>query len=153
MAVSLDGTAFHQIDYNISSPTLVTSAPGGVTVRIPAGQTTATITITPVADGAAEPAETVILSAEGSLATVTIVDVFPIVTFTVINANDAGAGSLRQAIVDANNAPGNDLILFAIPGGGVQTINLQSPLPTVTRHPHDRRHLARPASAARRSSS
>jgi hypothetical protein len=32
--------------------------------------------------------------------------------FTVTNLNDAGAGSLRQAILDANGAPGADRVLF-----------------------------------------
>ncbi|HKL49919.1 MAG TPA: DUF4347 domain-containing protein, partial [Wenzhouxiangellaceae bacterium] len=31
-------------------------------------------------------------------------------TFTVANTDDAGAGSLRQAIIDANNAPGPDVV-------------------------------------------
>jgi len=33
-------------------------------------------------------------------------------TYTVINANDAGPGSLRQAVLDANAQPGADEILF-----------------------------------------
>ncbi|MBD8526875.1 Calx-beta domain-containing protein [Pseudomarimonas arenosa] len=33
-------------------------------------------------------------------------------TFTVTNTDDAGAGSLRQAIADANAAMGDDLVLF-----------------------------------------
>lgn len=33
-------------------------------------------------------------------------------TFTVINLNDAGAGSLRQAIADANGAAGADTVVF-----------------------------------------
>lgn len=37
-------------------------------------------------------------------------------TFTVINTSDAGAGSLRQAIEDANAATGPHTIEFAIPG-------------------------------------
>ena len=36
-------------------------------------------------------------------------------TYTVINSADAGAGSLRQAIMDANTNPGLDTIDFAIP--------------------------------------
>jgi hypothetical protein len=46
-------------------------------------------------------------------------------TFTVTNTNDSGAGSLRQAILDANanNNPGEqDHINFNIPGTGVHTI-------------------------------
>ena len=43
-------------------------------------------------------------------------------TFTVTNTNDSGAGSLRQAILDANASAGADLIDFNIPGAGVHTI-------------------------------
>jgi parallel beta-helix repeat protein len=60
-------------------------------------------------------------------------------TFLVCNTNDAGAGSLRQAILDANanpNSGGPDLIDFNIPGAGVQTINVGSTtgmaLPAIT---------------------
>lgn len=35
-------------------------------------------------------------------------------TFTVTNVNDSGAGSLRQAVLDANSAAGADTIEFAI---------------------------------------
>src|SRR5207302_1415818 len=51
--------------------------------------------------------------------------------FTVINTNDAGAGSLRQAILDANNSPGADVINFQI-GQGTPTISLSSSLPEIT---------------------
>jgi hypothetical protein len=53
-------------------------------------------------------------------------------TFTVTNTNDDGAGSLRQAILDANATPGTDAINFAIPGTGVQTIAPATALPTIT---------------------
>jgi hypothetical protein len=53
-------------------------------------------------------------------------------SFTVINTNDSGAGSLRQAISDANGSAGLDTINFAIPGAGVQTIALASALPVIT---------------------
>ena len=33
-------------------------------------------------------------------------------TFSVLNTNDAGTGSLRQAIIDANNSAGADVIEF-----------------------------------------
>ena len=53
-------------------------------------------------------------------------------TFTVTTTNDAGAGSLRAAIIDANAAAGTDTIDFNIAGAGVHTINLTSALPTIT---------------------
>jgi hypothetical protein len=53
-------------------------------------------------------------------------------TFTVLNTADSGAGSLRQAILDANANSGADLIDFNIGGGGVQTISPTSALPTIT---------------------
>ena len=53
-------------------------------------------------------------------------------TFTVTTTGDSGAGSLRQAIADANAAAGADTIAFNIPGAGVHTIVLGSALPTVT---------------------
>jgi len=52
-------------------------------------------------------------------------------TFTVTNTNDSGAGSLRQAILDANDAAGPDRIEFAI-GSGPQLIAPLTPLPEVT---------------------
>jgi hypothetical protein len=57
------------------------------------------------------------------------------VSFYVTSVDDDGAGSLRRALTDANarpNAPGPDRILFAIPGSGVHTIALRSPLPAIT---------------------
>ncbi|HEU5249882.1 MAG TPA: hypothetical protein VFW15_07830, partial [Thermoanaerobaculia bacterium] len=53
-------------------------------------------------------------------------------TFVVVNTSDSGAGSLRQAILDANAAPGADLIGFSIPGPGVHTISPLSSLPALT---------------------
>ncbi len=44
---------------------------------------------------------------------------------TVTNTSDAGAGSLRQAIADVD--PGGEII-FAIPGGGPNTIVISAPL-------------------------
>ncbi|MCA1683666.1 MAG: right-handed parallel beta-helix repeat-containing protein, partial [Actinobacteria bacterium] len=53
--------------------------------------------------------------------------------FTVTNTNDAGAGSLRQAITDANASAGTtDTIAFNIAGAGVHTIAPTSALPIVT---------------------
>ena len=52
--------------------------------------------------------------------------------FVVTNTQDSGAGSLRQAILDANANPGPDDITFNIPGAGVHTVKPLSPLPVVT---------------------
>jgi CSLREA domain-containing protein len=49
-------------------------------------------------------------------------------TFIVSKLNDSGAGSLRQAILDANAAPGADMITFSVSG----TITLGSTLPDIT---------------------
>ncbi|HWE93775.1 MAG TPA: Ig-like domain repeat protein [Tepidisphaeraceae bacterium] len=56
--------------------------------------------------------------------------------FVVNNTADAGPGSLRQAILDANLNPGADAVSFAIPQPAgqtlVQTISLAAALPAVT---------------------
>ena len=51
--------------------------------------------------------------------------------FLVTNTDDSGAGSLRQAILDANATVGTDTIQFGI-GSGTQTIAPLSALPTIT---------------------
>jgi alpha-tubulin suppressor-like RCC1 family protein len=56
-------------------------------------------------------------------------------TFTVTNTNDGGAGSLRQAIIDANVDTGLENIEFNIPvffPGQVHTIQLLTALPAIT---------------------
>jgi hypothetical protein len=52
-------------------------------------------------------------------------------TFTVTTTSDAGAGSLRQAILDANALAGTDNIVFNI-GTGSQTITLLSSVNVTT---------------------
>ena len=54
-------------------------------------------------------------------------------TFTVTNTGDSGTGSLRQAILNANQATSAapDTILFKIPGTGPFTISPMSPLPAL----------------------
>ncbi|MDQ5944013.1 MAG: trimeric autotransporter adhesin [Patescibacteria group bacterium] len=56
-------------------------------------------------------------------------------TFTVTNTNDSGAGSLREAINDANsngNPATMDVIEFTIAGTGPHTITLATALPALT---------------------
>jgi hypothetical protein len=52
-------------------------------------------------------------------------------TYTVTNTNDAGVGSLRQAILNANAHAGADSIIFAAALNG-ETISPLSGLPTLT---------------------
>jgi hypothetical protein len=55
-------------------------------------------------------------------------------TFVVLNTNDAGPGSLRQAILDANDAftAGPNTIAFNIPETGLQVISPVTPLPAIS---------------------
>jgi hypothetical protein len=56
-------------------------------------------------------------------------------TFTVTNVANSGAGSLRQAIIDANatGSPTTNVINFNIAGGVVRTVNLTTALPDITK--------------------
>src|SRR6185503_11038389 len=57
----------------------------------------------------------------------------PGAVYFVVNTNDSGAGSLRQAIQSANaNISALDGILFNIPGAGVQVIRPATALPLVS---------------------
>lgn len=49
-------------------------------------------------------------------------------SYVVTSFADSGAGTLRQAIIDANNSAGADTITFSNPG----TITLSTPLPALT---------------------
>ena len=49
-------------------------------------------------------------------------------TFNVTNTNDSGAGSLRQAILDANALGGTNVVSFTVGG----TVTLASELPVIT---------------------
>lgn len=62
---------------------------------------------------------------------VSVILTAPTAIFTVTNTNNSGPGSLRQAILDANNNAGMDTIEFNIPGPA-RTITPTSPLPTIT---------------------
>src|SRR5689334_14947490 len=42
----------------------------------------------------------------------------PTAALTVVNLNDSGTGSLRDAIATANANPGADTIVFNLPSGG-----------------------------------
>ena len=51
-------------------------------------------------------------------------------TYTIINNNDSGAGSLRQAVIDANAVAGAHTLSF---NGAIGTITLLSALPNLTK--------------------
>ena len=53
-------------------------------------------------------------------------------TYTVTSTADSGAGTLRQAILDANANPGADTIAFNVIGSGVHTITPATTLPPIT---------------------
>jgi Concanavalin A-like lectin/glucanases superfamily/PKD domain/Matrixin len=67
---------------------------------------------------------------EGTVGTGTFV--VTVAAFTVTNTSDSGAGSLRQALLNANVASDLNTIRFNIPGTGVQTIQPLSALPSVS---------------------
>jgi protocatechuate 3,4-dioxygenase beta subunit len=82
----------------------------------------------------------IVLSVFSFLVVVDRLHIFPVAraaTFTVTNTNDSGAGSLRQAILDANSTPGADTVAFNIPNtdpgfnGAVFTIRPLSALPAI----------------------
>jgi len=75
-------------------------------------------------------ADLVVLSGES--ATLSHADTTALTVLTVTNTNDSGAGSLRQAILDANATPGADTIAFNIPGAGPHTIQPTTELPDIT---------------------
>ena len=130
--IVVTGTAALGTDYLLTSNQPLATA-GGVEIVIPAGQTSATITVTPIADALTEGAETAVFTAEGSTTTVTIVDVPAPLSLAVTNTADSGAGSLRAAIVAANANTGvTDTIRFDIPGPGPHAIALTSVLPVIT---------------------
>src|SRR5215471_3403686 len=56
------------------------------------------------------------------------------VTTTTDNGNNSNptAGSLRKAIIDANNTAGTDTIDFNIPGSGVHIFSLITALPVIS---------------------
>lgn len=56
-----------------------------------------------------------------------------VITISVTNTADSGAGSLRQAITTANGVAGDAVIEFNIPGSCPQLINVNSNLPSITK--------------------
>ncbi|MBW3539574.1 MAG: right-handed parallel beta-helix repeat-containing protein, partial [Planctomycetes bacterium] len=69
---------------------------------------------------------------DGNGTSIPDIGAFELRSFVVTTTSDSGAGSLRQALLDANAHAGFDAVVFNIPGTGVQTISPASALPTVT---------------------
>lgn len=72
------------------------------------------------------------LSLSGLLALGCVFETAEAAVYTVTNAFDSGAGSLRAAIAAANAHTGADEIHFKITGSGVHTITVKSALPGIT---------------------
>jgi hypothetical protein len=100
------------------SLTALDAALQGLSYSPPAsGHVLTTLTMNAQSDGA-PPLETQLQLTDG--------------VFLVNTTADSGAGSLRQAILDANSVTaGTATIDFAIPGAGVQTIEPLTPLPPI----------------------
>ncbi|HEX8456242.1 MAG TPA: Calx-beta domain-containing protein [Pyrinomonadaceae bacterium] len=104
-----------------------TDASGNYSFSVPrSGNYTVTpslvgFTFAPPARGITDPAADVVADFTGARG-----------RFVVTNTNSTGAGSLRQAVLDANTAPGADFIDFNIPGAGLHTINLGLQLPEIS---------------------
>ncbi len=64
--------------------------------------------------------------------TLALVSSLSATTFTVTTTADSGAGSLRQAVISANGAPGPHTIAFNIVGGGPHSIALATDLPMIS---------------------
>ena len=110
----------------LSAGKVTNPAHGAVTLN-----TDGAFTYTPSAGYAGEDSFTYRATPGGNIATVSL-HVFR-TDLTVTNTDEAGAGSLRWAIANANVHPGADAIDFDIPGSGVQSITLATRgLPAVT---------------------
>jgi hypothetical protein len=89
------------------------------------------ISSTGLATAGTTPGSFTVTATSGSATNSTALNVTP-PTFSITNANDANAGSLRQAILDANAGPSvAGVFNFTIPGSGLQSIQLASTLPSL----------------------
>jgi hypothetical protein len=52
--------------------------------------------------------------------------------YSVVNTNDSGPGSFRQAILDANSTPGANVITIHLPVYDAHVFHIASPLPDIT---------------------
>jgi ELWxxDGT repeat protein len=120
------------IDGMVREVTYRVAAPSGQWTEEDAGLYTLMLGENAVADSSGIFADTTVLALFDLVA-----GVFELVDdsaslFAVVNTNDSGPGSLRQAIEDANALAGQQTIVFDIPGAGPHSIRPISPLPTIT---------------------
>ncbi len=129
--------------YSIAQGGEAFTAPGGMTERFdistgagPNGVTIAAATATQATIGASGPRTASATSSELGVGTLVALRPGCGPTFTVTNTSNSGAGSLRQAITDANACPGLNTIAFNVTGtgcvSGVCTIAPTAVLPTIT---------------------
>ncbi|MDX2212445.1 MAG: choice-of-anchor Q domain-containing protein [Oculatellaceae cyanobacterium bins.114] len=129
--------SFSDVTLAATNGGIINSTTSGVSVVIPAGQSSIDIQLVPINDAFAEPDEAIRLDLEngsGYQFDPLVVNVSPIIRDNdtqVSNTNDSGEGSLRQAILNANANFGADVITFAPELRG-QTINLTGGALTVT---------------------
>jgi hypothetical protein len=135
-------TALLNTDYNLSGPISNLSATG-FTVNFAAGASTETVTFSAISDSPvtapleADPAESAQFNLVADLSYAvdplhrSVNANIPASGTVVTNTNDAGEGSLRQALLNADAGLGS-LITFVIPGAGVHTITPLSALPAIT---------------------
>ena len=109
----------------LPAPTASDTCPGPVTVSLspPAGS------LFPV--GSNTVTATAFDACHNSNSCAFIVRVIPY-KLKVDSLADSGPGTLRQALLDGNDTPDENLIAFALPGSGPFVIHLLSPLPVVT---------------------
>ena len=123
-SISLSGS--EAADYQITSDTC-----SGATINT-GGNCTVNLQFTPTATGSRAASLTLNSNAVNNPHSVAISGTGTIGTeYAVTNTNDSGAGSLRQAILDANAHAGRDTIIFNI-GSGPQTIAPLSALPNLS---------------------
>ena len=115
--ITLEGTALGAITDAEGKYDIVNVAPGTYTMHATFPGYIEGIVNVPVVSG---------------LTTNQYIGLFPVTTFPVVNKNDSGPGTLRQAIIDANSQAGKDYIHFNIPGTGPHTIQPISSLPTIS---------------------
>ncbi|MCS6813316.1 MAG: DUF4347 domain-containing protein [Cyanobacteria bacterium] len=134
---TLAGSATLGTDYTLIPGTGITAVDTGAgTFTIAAGATTATLIAQVIDDLAAEPNETILLTMTAvgggyTLGTTAATLTIAANDTTVTTTNDAGEGSLRQAVINANAFAGADTINFFLPAGA-QTISLLTALPDLT---------------------